>query len=54
MVAESPTLAAPPRLIDASGRLGFNQLVSLLRGAALYVGPDTSVTISPRRATCRW
>jgi heptosyltransferase-3 len=33
-----------PRLLDLSGRLDFNQLVTLLRGAALYIGPDTSVS----------
>lgn len=44
MVAQVATLAGPPRLIDASGRLSFSQLVSLLRSAALYVGPDTSIT----------
>ena len=36
--------AAPPeRLLDA-GFLNFNQLAALLRGAALYIGPDTSVS----------
>jgi heptosyltransferase-3 len=35
---------AAPQLLDASGRLDFNQLVALLRGAALYIGPDTSVS----------
>ena len=37
-------LAAPPRLLDLSGQLDFNQLATLLRGAALYIGPDTSVS----------
>lgn len=37
-------LGSAPRLLDASGRLDFNQLVTLLRGAALYIGPDTSVS----------
>ena len=37
-------LAPPPRLLDASGRLDFNQLRELLTRAALYIGPDTSVT----------
>ena len=37
-------LAAPPRLIDAAGRLDLNQLTSLLARATLYIGPDTSVT----------
>jgi len=31
-------------VIDACGRLSFNQMATLLSGAALYVGPDTSVT----------
>lgn len=35
---------AAPGLLDASGQLEFNQLVTLLRGAALYIGPDTSVS----------
>lgn len=36
--------AAPEdQLIDA-GLLNFNQLAGLLRGAALYIGPDTSVS----------
>jgi heptosyltransferase III len=37
-------LAASPRLLDTSGRLDFNQLVSLFHAAALYIGPDTSVS----------
>ncbi|MEO5697146.1 MAG: glycosyltransferase family 9 protein [Burkholderiaceae bacterium] len=44
MVAEVATLAPPPQLIDASGRLSFAQLTTLLQRAALYIGPDTSVT----------
>ncbi|WP_167772814.1 glycosyltransferase family 9 protein [Ramlibacter humi] len=35
---------AAPQLLDVSGLLDFNQLVTLLRGAALYIGPDTSVS----------
>ncbi|MBX3620366.1 MAG: glycosyltransferase family 9 protein [Rhizobacter sp.] len=31
-------------LVDASGRLDFNQMTTLIHGASLYVGPDTSVT----------
>lgn len=30
--------------IDASGRLDLNQMATLLTAAALYVGPDTSIT----------
>jgi heptosyltransferase-3 len=37
-------LASPPQLLDLSGQLDFNQLVTLLQGAALYIGPDTSVS----------
>lgn len=37
-------LAPPPRLLDVSGRLDFSQLTALLGRAALYIGPDTSVT----------
>jgi heptosyltransferase-3 len=37
-------LAQPPALLDLSGRLDFNQLVTLMRQAALYIGPDTSVS----------
>ena len=36
--------AAPPgQLVDA-GLLNFKQLTALLRGSALYIGPDTSVS----------
>jgi heptosyltransferase-3 len=37
-------LAQPPRLLDACGHLDFNQLTGLLGKAALYIGPDTSVS----------
>lgn len=37
-------LAPSPQLLDASGRLDFNQLATLFARAALYIGPDTSVT----------
>ena len=37
-------LAPSPQLVDTSGQLNFNQLVSLFRRASLYIGPDTSVT----------
>jgi heptosyltransferase-3 len=36
--------AAPPDLLVDAGVLGFGQLAGLLRGAALYIGPDTSVS----------
>lgn len=42
-VAAMEGAAPPERLLDA-GALDFNQLAGLLRGAALYVGPDTSVS----------
>ena len=32
------------RLLDLAGALDLNQMVTLLRGAALYIGPDTSIT----------
>lgn len=38
------TIATPPAVIDLAGRLSLGQVATLLRGAALYVGPDTSVT----------
>ena len=43
-VAALRGLAPSPQLLDASGRLDFNQLTGLLRRAALYIGPDTSVS----------
>lgn len=43
-VAALRGLAAPPQLLDCSGRLDFNQLAGLLGRAALYIGPDTSVS----------
>ena len=43
-VAAVAALAPPPRLLDVAGRLGFGQLAHLLGRAALYIGPDTSVT----------
>jgi heptosyltransferase-3 len=36
--------AAPDELLVDAGLLDFNQLAALLRGAALYIGPDTSVS----------
>lgn len=43
-IAPLRRLAEPPRLLDLSGQLDFNQLVTLLDKAALYIGPDTSVS----------
>jgi heptosyltransferase-3 len=43
-IAPLRVLGAAPDLVDVSGRLGFNQLVTLMQGAALYIGPDTSVS----------
>jgi ADP-heptose:LPS heptosyltransferase/O-antigen ligase len=37
-------LSEPPQLVDLSGQLNFNQLVTLLRDAAVYIGPETSVS----------
>jgi len=42
-VAAMAGAAPPAQLVDA-GVLGFGQLAGLLRGAALYIGPDTSVS----------
>lgn len=42
-VAAMEGAAAPGLLVDA-GLLNFNQVAGLLRGAALYIGPDTSVS----------
>lgn len=35
---------ASGRVLDAAGRLDLRQVATLLRGAAVYVGPDTSIT----------
>lgn len=43
-VAPLRDLAPAPQLLDVSGRLDFNQLAALLGRAALYIGPDTSVS----------
>lgn len=43
-IAPLRRLGEAPRLLDTSGQLDFNQLVSLFRSAALYIGPDTSVS----------
>ena len=43
-IAPLRSLAPAPRLLDVSGRLDFNQLAGLLARAAVYVGPDTSVS----------
>jgi heptosyltransferase-3 len=43
-IAPLRALGAAPQLLDSSGRLDFRQLATLLRGCALYVGPDTSVS----------
>jgi heptosyltransferase-3 len=43
-IAQLRDLATPPELLDLSGQLDFNQLAGLLNGAALYIGPDTSVS----------
>jgi heptosyltransferase-3 len=43
-IAHLRRLAEPPRLLDLSGQLDFNQLATLLAKAALYIGPDTSVS----------
>lgn len=43
-IAAVRDLGAAPRLLDTSGQLDFRQLVTLMRSAALYIGPDTSVS----------
>lgn len=43
-IAPLRALGESPQLLDTSGRLDFPQLVTLLRAAALYIGPDTSVS----------
>lgn len=37
-------LGEPPQLLEVAGRLGFRELVTLFGRAALYIGPDTSVS----------
>jgi heptosyltransferase-3 len=44
IVAHLMALGPSPQLVDACGRLDFNQLAALFARAALYIGPDTSVT----------
>jgi heptosyltransferase-3 len=44
LVAGVRDVAQAPALLDASGRLTLAQVATLLVGAAVYVGPDTSVT----------
>ncbi len=43
-IAPLRAIADAPRVLDTSGRLDFNQLVTLFARAALYIGPDTSVS----------
>jgi heptosyltransferase-3 len=43
-IAQLRPIAPAPRLLDASAQLDFRQLATLLEGAALYIGPDTSVS----------
>lgn len=43
-IAPLRRIAPAPRLLDVSGQLDFTQLVTLLRCAGLYIGPDTSVS----------
>ncbi|MBK0393320.1 glycosyltransferase family 9 protein [Ramlibacter algicola] len=43
-IAPLRAMGTAPDLVDTSGQLGFGQIVTLLRQAALYVGPDTSVS----------
>jgi heptosyltransferase III len=43
-VAEVARMADMPQVLPLAGLLDLSQLTALLRGASLYVGPDTSVT----------
>jgi len=43
-VAQVAQVSPPPRVLDMAGKLGFGQLTTLLKGALLYVGPDSSIT----------
>jgi heptosyltransferase III len=43
-IAPLRRVGSAPQLVDTSGRLDFNQLVRLFGMAALYIGPDTSVS----------
>lgn len=43
-IAPVRALGTAPSLLDVSGRLNLNQTTTLLQRAALYVGPDTSIT----------
>lgn len=43
-VSEVGQVGEPPELLGLAGRLPFNPLVTLIAGASLYIGPDTSVT----------
>ena len=43
-VSDVVRLAGEPGVLDVCGRLDFNQLATLLSSAALFIGPDTSIT----------
>jgi len=43
-IAPLRDLAPAPRLLDLSGRLELDQVAAVLARAALYIGPDTSVS----------
>lgn len=43
-VEEVARVAPPPSVLPVAGELDLNQLTAVLRGAALYIGPDTSIT----------
>lgn len=44
LVAQAAALADAPNVINAAGQLDLQAMTTLLKGAALYVGPDTSIT----------
>jgi ADP-heptose:LPS heptosyltransferase/O-antigen ligase len=43
-VAALLDLARPPSLLNVAGRLDLNQLAAIMGRAALYIGPDTSIS----------
>lgn len=44
LVAEVIAAIGSTEIVNATGRLDLNQMTTLLSGAALYIGPDTSIT----------
>lgn len=44
LVSQVAACGTTPQLLDLCGRLDFGQLTTLLKQAALYIGPDASIT----------